>query len=255
MKLSAKPSGLSLHFEKHKGTMEINGLQRHNERKPGEKHSNKRIKDERTKDNIMLKQLDGTYYQRINNVIDKRRDGGLKGVRKDAVRMVEATVQLSGLVLEQGEQKQEAILRDAYSWLSKTFGKEQIISASIHKDETNMHLHFDFVPITSDKKLNAKILLSQPALKRYQSDFLKFMQKKHKSLNFMRGDGKYNGLTQEAYERLQKEREEMFNEQEEFEAELDEREKSLDKREKSLDKREGRVSQQELALKSEIERA
>lgn len=239
MKLSSQPSGLSLHFKKHKGTMEINGLQRHNERKPGEKHSNKRIKDERTKDNVMLKQLDGTYYQRINSIIEERRNGGSKGVRKDAVRMVEATVQLSGLVLEQGEQEQEAVLRDAYSWLAKTFGKEQIVSASIHKDETNMHLHFDFVPITKDKKLNAKSLLSQPALKRYQSDFLRYMQKKHVQLNFMRGDGKYNGLAQEAYEQLQKEREESETE--------------LDEWEKSLDEREGSINQQEKALRAEIQ--
>ncbi len=39
--------------EKHKGS--TGGLQRHNEREPGQRHSNKNIKPDRTKNNIFLK--------------------------------------------------------------------------------------------------------------------------------------------------------------------------------------------------------
>lgn len=103
-------------------------------------------------------------------MIKNKRKGGIKGVRKDAVRMVEATVQLSGKVLDMSEYEQEQVLRDSYEWLKDKFGEDNVISAVIHKDETNMHLHFDFVPI-EDGKLNAKAIISKPRLKKYQTDF------------------------------------------------------------------------------------
>lgn len=79
MQLSSKTSGVSLHISKHKGSdASINGLQRHNEREPGSRHSNKRIDDSRTADNVILKRSDGTYYEQVSAIIDRNRDGGLK---------------------------------------------------------------------------------------------------------------------------------------------------------------------------------
>lgn len=232
IKLSAKASGVSLHFEKHKGTVEINGLQRHNERQPGTKHANEHINDSRTHENVILTQAGGTYYQRIQEIIASGREGGLKGVRKDAVRMVEATVQLSGQILDRPEAEQEAVLRDAFGWLEETFGRENVVSAAIHKDETNMHLHVDFVPIDAERKLNAKKLISQPALKIYQSDFLKHLQKGYPRLNFRReASGRPYGLSQKAYEWLQDQRKEMEQELEEWEDELFNQEAALSDRE------------------------
>lgn len=231
MRLSTRTSGVALHFEKHKACdASVNGLQRHNERTEGSgKHSNKRIDDARTADNVILKRSDGTYYEQVSAIIDRNRDGGLKGVRKDAVRMCEATVQLSGQVLDRSDAEQESVLRQSYDWLKETFGADNIVSATIHKDETNMHLHVDFVPI-KDGKLTAKTILSKGMLHRYQTDFLKHLQQSEPTLNFVRGSSDYNGLPQEVFERLQDERREMM-------AELDERETALDDRETALDAR------------------
>lgn len=246
MKLSTKTSGVSLHFEKHNGG--VNGLQRHNERKPGQRHANKRIKDDRTKDNVVLKRMYGTYEERINRIIKKNRDGGLKSMRKDAVRMVEATVQLSGQVLDRDKAEQERVLRESYDWLKDTFGEQNILSAVIHKDETNMHLHFDFVPITNGK-LSAKKVISRSKLKQYQKDFLEFLQKAEPTMNFERGGGEYNGLTQQAYEYLQTERHELMKEVEEREIELDERENNLEKNEIRLQQKETLLNQQADSVK------
>lgn len=234
MKLDTRTSGVSLHFEKHKANdTAVNGLQRHNERVPGQKHSNERIDDSRTSDNVFLKKADSKFQTSVNDVIENERKGGTKGVRKDAVRMVEATVQLSGKVLDMSEDEQEQVLRDSYEWLKNKFGEDNVISAVIHKDETNMHLHFDFVPI-EDGKLNAKAIISKPRLKQYQTDFLKNLKENHVSMNFERGGGETNGLSQRDFEIMQKEREKLMQEIAEREKEIDAREDKLDLREDEL---------------------
>lgn len=234
MKLDTRTSGVSLHFEKHKANdTAVNGLQRHNERVPGQKHSNERIDDSRTSDNVFLKKADSKFNTSVNDVIENKRKGGIKGVRKDAVRMVEATVQLSGKVLDMSEYEQEQVLRDSYEWLKDKFGEDNVISAVIHKDETNMHLHFDFVPI-EDGKLNAKAIISKPRLKQYQTDFLKNLKENHASMNFERGGSETNGLSQRDFEVMQKEREKLMQELAEREKELDAREDKLDLREDEL---------------------
>jgi DNA repair exonuclease SbcCD ATPase subunit len=242
MKLDTRTSGVSLHFEKHKANdTAVNGLQRHNERVPGQKHSNERIDDSRTADNVFLKKSDSKFNKSVNDVIENERKGGTKGVRKDAVRMVEATVQLSGKVLDMSEYEQEQVLRDSYEWLKDKFGEDNVISAVIHKDETNMHLHFDFVPIENGK-LNAKAIISKPRLKQYQTDFLKNLKENHVSMNFERGGGETNGLSQRDFEVMQKEREKLMQEIAERENELDAREDKLDLREDELSDKEEKIA-------------
>lgn len=244
VRISEEPSGISLHYEKHKGNdTSVNGLQRHNERVPGQKHSNKNIKDERTHENVFLHRSPKKYKTEIEEKITQNRKGGIKGVRKDAVRMVEATVQLSGRILKEPEEKQEEVLQDMYEWLKEEHGEENIISAVIHKDETNMHLHFDFVPITKDGELSAnKKILTPSELKRRQRESLEYLQAKHKVMNFRRGESETKGLSQkdfEAFKELQAEHEQAMNE---YSDQLDEQEEQLDEREEQLNEREAELN-------------
>lgn len=246
-KIDLRPSGVSLHFTKHKAnTGEINGLQRHNERTPGGRHGNKNIVDERTKDNIFLIEDDRKLNKRVEDTIAQNRDKGLKGVRKDAVRMVEGTVQLSGKVLDQPEERQVEILKDSFEYLQDTFGKENFVSGVIHLDETHPHLHFDFVPI-EDKRLTANTIISPNRLRKYQSDFLKHLQDDNPDLNFQRGTGEHNGLSQKDFERLMAEKARM-------EKELDDREDKLDDREDELDDREDKLNEKVKTLYQDKEK-
>lgn len=254
MKIDTRTSGVSLHFEKHKANdVGINGLQRHNERVPGRKHSNKNIDDSRTGENVFLRKSDKKYNKVVSDVIENERKGGLKGVRKDAVRMVEATVQLSGKVLDISEEEQEQVLRESYDWLKNEFGEENVISAVIHKDETNMHLHFDFVPI-KDGKLSAKSIISKTKLKQYQSEFLKYLQDKKPALDFERGGGVTKGLSQRDFEILQEERKKLREKIEKREDELDAREDELDLREDELKDRDEKLSKREDELNDREEK-
>ncbi len=236
-KIDLRPSGVSLHFTKHKAnTGEINGLQRHNERTPGGRHGNKNIVDERTKDNIFLIEDDRKLNKRVEDTIVENRDKGMKGVRKDAVRMVEGTVQLSGKVLDQPEERQVEILKDSFAYLQDTFGKENFVSAVIHLDETNPHLHFDFVPI-EDGRLTANTIISPNRLRKYQADFLKHLQDDNPDLNFQRSTGEHNGLSQKDFERLTAEKARIEKELSDWEDTLDDREDALEDMENKLNEK------------------
>lgn len=251
MKINGSPSGISLHYEKHKGNdTAVNGLQRHNERKPGQKHANKNIKDERTAENVFLRRSPKKYKAEIEDKIKKNKKGGMKGVRKNSVRLVEATVQLSGKILEQPEEKQEEVLQDMYEWLKEEHGEENIVSAVIHKDETNMHMHFDFVPITEDKRLSARDIISKGNMRRMQRESLEYMQEKYKSMNFERGNSETKGLSQkdfETFKKLQEEHEQAMNEYSDM---LDEQENELDKREEAITEKEAELNGKEYKLRN-----
>lgn len=196
-------SGVSLHFTKHRAdTGVINGLQRHNERQEPAKHGNDKIRVDESNKNIVLVGGDGS---KLSDRVDKRIEEGYKGsraIRKDAIRMVEVSVTPSGDMTEQPEKVQEQYLRDSYDWLCKKFGAENVVSAAIHKDETTMHLHLDFVPLTEEGRLNAnQIIMKKTTLHKAQDDFLKWSQKENPSLGFKRGS-ETKGLRMKEFKRL-----------------------------------------------------
>lgn len=151
------------------------------------------------------------------------------------VRIVEVSVQLSGKILEQSEELQEEVLRDVYEWLEEEHGENNIVSAVIHKDETNMHLHFDFVPITEDRRLSARDILSKSNFKRYQQESLEYLQEIHPRMNFQRVGGETNGLSQKDFETLQKMKKENEDAMNEYNEYLNKREKEIDTREISVE--------------------
>lgn len=196
-------SGVSLHFTKHRAdTGTINGLQRHNERQQAAKHGNDKIRVDESNKNIVLVGGDGT---KLSDRVDKRIEDGYKGtraVRKDAIRMVEVSVTPSGDMTKQSEKVQEQYLRDSYDWLCDKFGADNVVSAAIHKDETTMHLHLDFVPLTNEGRLNAnQIIMKKPTLHKTQDEFLKWSQEKNPSLGFKRGS-ETKGLKMDDYKHL-----------------------------------------------------
>lgn len=239
--MSKTISTISLHFEKYRYPSP--GLQRHNERKPGQKHSNKNIRADKTKNNIFLKEPDGlSITQRVNNRIQ---DGYKKekGIRSDAIKLIEATVQLGGEIGQADEWKQILVLEHAFEELKKVYGEENIVSAVIHVDETTPHLHMDFVPLTKDGRLSARdVLGNKGKMKKTQENYLKSMQERFPELNFQRKQDEItNGLEQKLFEKfthlLREEREEFELERDEWlkeVAKLEERERALDEKEQAF---------------------
>lgn len=46
----------------------------------------------------------------------------------------------------------DEFMEETYKFLSARYGEENVISAYVHMDEVNPHMHFAFVPVTYDKK-------------------------------------------------------------------------------------------------------
>jgi len=192
-----------MHIKKHKTG--ARGLQRHNERKEGQKHSNRRIDPTRTKDNVWLIPDDGrTFNERIESILEENYTGKRK-VRSTAVRMCEITVQIGGDLAENGtEEEQVEALKQAFEELKEQYGEKNIVSAVIHVDETTPHLHFDFVPITRKGGLSAREVVGDRAqMRKTQARFLQAMQERCPECKFERKkDGAMNGMEQKLFEKM-----------------------------------------------------
>ena len=243
-------SALAYHQMKHKKEV-VNVVGYHNEREEEDEenrkdYSNKNIDHDKTGNNIFLKRSSGSYDKDIKEIVKSRTD---KPIRKNAVMMVGHTVQFGGDVSKLPEEEQVEILKRCYTFISERYGESNVISSTIHLDETNPHLHVDMVPMTEDGRLSARDIVTRAELRNVQADLLEFMQQEYPELGFDRltEDERAfsNGKSQEDYERLMKE----ANRQKEVEAvranlhrgkvrKLNEREEKLDSREEKLDSRE-----------------
>ena len=182
-------------------------------------HSNRMISPNKSKQNINLTDNTGTYRERFENLIDQKYNGrrkkdGTPSIRKDAVRMFQVSVNLgqyddkwNRTVLGKDEKDKmvEVLKNDIYPMLVEEFGgKDNILGAAIHMDESTPHLHLDVVPLTADGKLSAKSFIDGPTdLSKKQTEWLEKAQEKRPDLNFERlEDQSLNGIEMEKLKKL-----------------------------------------------------
>lgn len=101
----------------------------------------------------------------------------------------------------------------SYDFLEQKYGKENVISAYVHMDETTPHMHFAFVPVVYDEKkeihkVSAKQLLTKTELKRMHPELTRHIQSYSwgKDINLING-ATVNGnrsIEEMKLERLQK---------------------------------------------------
>lgn len=108
---------------------------------------------------------------------EKHRDERLpKKFRKNAVRAIEFMITLSPGSLDSN--KSWSYLSESFSYLQKRFGRENIIAASAHMDETTPHLSVIVLPIV-DEKLNARKLFGgRDKCRQLQTEFWEQVGKK-----------------------------------------------------------------------------
>ncbi|TCT09669.1 MobV family relaxase [Paralcaligenes ureilyticus] len=98
--------------------------------------------------------------------------------RKDAVLCIEYLISCSQGALI-GDKAYLAYLEDALRWLKERHGKDNVVAASVHFDETTPHLIGYVVPL-KDGKLNAKAFLGgRQVLSKMQTDFAKKVGERH----------------------------------------------------------------------------
>lgn len=156
----------------------------------------------RTHLNRELVQLPGGVTERDEAIAHCIKSAGIKRkITPDQVRAIR--VMLSGTHEDMMKIQQDGRIDewcdDSMQWLHKTFGKENIVSAVLHMDETTPHIHATIVPIvtgerrktkkqqaegkrTYRKKTNAARLCADDVLNRdrliaYHDDYAKAMAK------------------------------------------------------------------------------
>ncbi len=99
--------------------------------------------------------------------------------------------------------EQEKFFQETYNFLESRYGKENVISAYVHLDETTPHIHFAFVPIKFDKqkeyfKVCAKEVLNRSDLKSFHGHLSKYLEKV-----FQRDVGVLNQATEQGNKSIQ----------------------------------------------------
>lgn len=99
--------------------------------------------------------------ERIDSLNLKRRP------RKDAVRMCDCVITMPRSF---DPSRQREFFNAAYAFLAQRYGAENVVSAWVHRDETQPHMHFAWVPVTQDGRLSAKSVINRLDLKTLHPD-------------------------------------------------------------------------------------
>lgn len=73
---------------------------------------------------------------------------------------------------------QKQYFDDCTEFFAERYGKENVVSAVVHLDESTPHLHFNLIPVTGGR-LCAKELFDRAALRELQTDFYENVGKKY----------------------------------------------------------------------------
>lgn len=168
---------LVAHVQKLKKS-DLRGLQIHNQRESEQTYRNNPEMDKnRTQDNYDLSAGGDVNY---NREVKERIAAGRKSdtaVRKDA------TVAVSYLVSSDKEffstlspEQQRRFFQTSVDYVADKIGRENIISAKVHLDETTPHVHIVAVPITADGRLSAKDLINRQTLRDLQEELPRKLQ-------------------------------------------------------------------------------
>lgn len=100
------------------------------------------------------------------------------------------------------EEERERFFRSVYQFMENRYGKENVVSAYVHMDETTPHIHFAFVPITFDDKKNrytvsAKKLINKKELQTFHTDLQEHLDKEFKGRLNKEAYAVINGSTAE----------------------------------------------------------
>lgn len=177
-------SYLVCHVQKFKAS-DIKGMQIHSQRER-ENSKNKDIERDKSYLNIDLHNISPiNYSKKVKEII---KDGyiGERAVRKDAVLMTGTLISSDReFFAKLSRDDQIQFFKDSYDYLKNLYGEKNIVSATIHFDETTPHMHLFSVPLTLEGKLSSKALFTRKSLRDLQSGLPEFL--KNRGFNIKRG--------------------------------------------------------------------
>ncbi|MGM0411335.1 MAG: MobV family relaxase [Bacillota bacterium] len=157
----------------------ITKLEKHNERK-NKSYSNQEIDKSKSYLNFSLVEDHQPLRERIDDEINEHYSNTRK-IRKDAILLNGFIIGASQDFMEQlSKDEQKEYFKTAKKYFDKNYG--HVVSANVHLDETNPHMHLGVVPLVEipEKEyttLSSKKLFDRNELRTIQSEFPKHMQK------------------------------------------------------------------------------
>lgn len=169
-------SFLICHMEKYK-RQEVSPVEEENERDETYEASNPQINAERTSANYHIVKPKTSYIEFINERLATLSLS--RKLRSDAIYMNSFVLGSDGAFFESiSPQQQWQFFCDCTKFFADKYGRENIISAVVHVDETTPHLHLNIVPII-DGKLCSKDLFDKKKLSILQTEFHEAVGKKY----------------------------------------------------------------------------
>ena len=157
---------------------DIVGIERENERDENYKSArNPQIDKSRTHLNYHTLPHEKKYLafidERIKELAPKRK------IKDDAV-LITSFILGSDKEFFDGisPETQKRFFDDCSGFFAERYGKENVVSAVVHLDESTPHLHFNLMPVTGGR-LCAKELFDRTALRELQTDFYEVVGKKY----------------------------------------------------------------------------
>jgi hypothetical protein len=156
----------------------VKGIEIHDTRAKDVSHTNKDIDFSKSEQNYNLHEPKQENFQKaVKNRVDQL--VLKKAVRKDAKVMCQALVTSDKSFFDGiSKERQEQYFKDSFNFLCERYGKENIISATVHMDEKTPHMHVNFVPVTADGRLSAKdVIGGRKDLNEFQTAFFERVAK------------------------------------------------------------------------------
>jgi hypothetical protein len=119
--------------------------------------------------------------KRTEEGIAKTARGKPRTVRDDQVRAVEIILTASPDWFKRGEDRQAEDVRgskwvtDNLDFLKNKYGEKNLVSFTLHQDETTPHIHAVVIPLTKEGRLSADTLFNRESLTQLQTDYAKAM--------------------------------------------------------------------------------
>ena len=153
---------------------DVKGIQIHDHRERPSR-TNPDIDKERTPQNYSL--VESPDWQKsIQGRLETLES--TKAVRKDAVVMVQVLVTSDhDFFKNMPPEKEKAFFQESLRFIQDRYGKENVFSAVVHKDEKTPHMHVNLTPIR-DRRLTAKEVFNRLDVTKLHTDFYETVGKK-----------------------------------------------------------------------------
>ena len=163
---------------------DVKGKEKEQEREG--KIRNKDIDLDKTKFNFDFVNDNLNLYQRVKKRVDDVRD--VSRIQRNSVVMYSNVITINKDTHKVwGDSKSKEYFKEVYQYFCNEFGKENVVSAKVHLDETTPHMHLHFVPISKEGKLQARKVMTPSRINSIHTNAPKYLQSK--GFDVVRGKG------------------------------------------------------------------